>query len=315
MKKNNQNKGNASPDMKENNTLSRKNFLQKAAATPLVIAGVGAASSIEASQNDKDSRDFLGYLYDSTKCRGCRACVGNCIKVNDMKNLDSENWKKRDTDGYTRTSIRLFEHDNKEYDFIKAGCNHCLHPSCVSACPVTAMMKDEETGIVFNDPDKCIGCRYCMIACPFDVVKFEWDDTFPKVIKCDLCINSNLSETGPGIPGCVDACPSDALMFGTREELLEEAKKRIAESPEKYNPKVYGEKDGGGTSILYLADTEFENLGFPKDLGDESPAVLSEKLQSTYKGLVAPIVGYGMLAYVVYQNYMLQNDDDKKEDK
>ncbi len=314
MKKKKSNKDSVAIETVESDKISRKDFLQKAAAVPLIISGVGAISSLDAAGvTHEEARDFLGYLYDSTLCRGCRACVGNCIKVNDMKSLDGENWNKRDTDGYTRTSIRIYKHDKNQFDFIKAGCNHCLHPSCVSACPVTAMMKDPVTGIVYNDPSKCIGCRYCMVACPFDVVKFEWDNTFPKVVKCDLCINTNLSETGPGIPGCVQACPSGALKFGTREELLKEAKKRIAENPERYNPKVYGETDGGGTSILYLADTNFNNLGFPKDLGDKSPAVLSEKLQSTYKGLVAPIVGYGMLAYVVFQNYMLQKDEDKEK--
>ncbi len=293
--------------------VKRKDFLKTLATVPLVLAGVGVTAQAQASASvsAKDAEEFSGYLYDSTRCLGCRACVGNCIKVNNMAPLTGE---KRDTDGDTRTSIRMYreakKNGGKDIFYIKASCNHCLHPSCVSACPVSAMRRDEKHGIVFNDPDRCIGCRYCMIACPYDAIKFEWDKALPKIIKCDFCITTNMKEKG--IPACVEACPSGALQFGIRKELLKEAYARIKKNPKRYVNKVYGDKDGGGTTILYLAGTNFGNLGFPKDLGEESPAVASETLQETYKWLVAPLVGFAAISYVVSLNSSRKQEEDKE---
>jgi Fe-S-cluster-containing dehydrogenase component len=289
--------------------LSRKDFLTALAATPVVAGAMGAPRQAHASEKLGDTEDFYGFLYDSTKCQGCRACVLACAKANGLPQVTDE--KARDTSGDTRTSIRMGKQGLKA--MVKANCMHCLHPSCVSACPVSAMLKDPERGFVYNDTSRCIGCRYCMVACPYEAIKFEWDDVFPKVVKCNMCHDTYLPEHGT--TACVDNCAGDALMFGTRKKLMEEAKRRIRENPDRYNPKVYGEYDGGGTSILYLAakGVSYEDLGFPstKDLGYQSPATKSETLQETYKNLVAPAAGLGVLSFVVYHNYRKGSSEEE----
>lgn len=291
-------------------SVSRKNFLKALTATPLVISAL-PSEGLSLDYKDYDKwKDYKGFLYDSTKCMGCRACVMACAQKNGQPQMVDE--KSRDLSGKSRTAIRMYISEKTHTDeLLKVQCMHCLDPACVSACPVNAMIKDKEHGFVYNDPNRCIGCRYCMIACPFNAVKFEWHEVLPKIVKCDFCHNTTFQEKGT--TSCVEACPSGALTFGSRKDLLKEAKQRLKDNKEKYYPKVYGEFDGGGTAILYLADTNFEKIGFPKGLGNESPSVLSRTLQETYKGLVAPIAGLSVLSYVVYHNY--RKAYEKKEDK
>jgi formate dehydrogenase iron-sulfur subunit len=143
--------------------------------------------------------------------------------------------------------------------FGRHACMHCADPGCVSACPVSALRKTPE-GPVTYDPGLCLGCRYCMIACPWSIPKFQWFKALPEIRKCTLCadrIAENLA------PACMTACPTGALKFGNRDELLAEAKQRIKADPGKYQNYVYGEKEAGGTSLLYISDVPFEELGLP----------------------------------------------------
>jgi len=282
---------------------TRRDFIKSAAAGgALLLSPLGA----HADETDlKADDEAVGMLYDSTLCVGCKACVTRCKQVNDMESVSSPNDKDRlwdspdDLDYRTRNIIKLFK-DDDYFAYVKHQCMHCIKPSCVSACPVSAMQKEEKTGIVFYDKDKCIGCRYCQVACPFNIPKFEWPKPFPKIVKCDLCKFTNLKVKGE--PACCETCPTGAVIYGKRKDLLKEAKMRQAANPEKYQAEIYGEHEVGGTNVLYLAGTSFENLGFPM-LEKESAAVMSEHIQHTiYKGFIAPVALYGFLAMVALKN-------------
>jgi NAD-dependent dihydropyrimidine dehydrogenase PreA subunit len=142
---------------------------------------------------------------------------------------------------------------------------HCNEPACASACLVGALKKTPEGAVVYNK-DICLGCRYCMIACPFNVPAYEYHDAFaPQVCKCDLCHERFITDHEP--PACVSICPQEVMVFGKRDDLIDLARERIALHPEKYQDHIYGINEAGGTSWLYLSEVPFEDLGFPMDLG------------------------------------------------
>jgi Fe-S-cluster-containing dehydrogenase component len=155
-----------------------------------------------------------------------------------------------------RTVINAYDTTKGEV-YIKSQCMHCNQPACASACLTMAMHKNPE-GPVSWEEKKCMGCRYCMISCPFDAPKFEYNSTNPKIIKCDMCF-SRLKEGQ--LPACVENCPAEALTFGTRREMLAEARKRIYESPEYYHDYIYGEHEAGGTGYLYIGPVPPAELG------------------------------------------------------
>ncbi|WP_022851985.1 hydrogenase 2 operon protein HybA [Limisalsivibrio acetivorans] len=293
---------------------SRRDFLK--------LTGLGAASlmasTASASEGVKLGENDVGMFYDATKCVGCKACVAACKRVNDMDAVPAPNDEDRlwdapgKLDYRTRNIIQLYKEDEETWSYVKHQCMHCVKPGCVSACPVTAMMKDER-GIVYYDKDKCIGCRYCQIACPFVIPKFEWPKAFPKIVKCDLCKFTNLKEKG--IPACCEVCPTEAVIFGKRSDLLAEAKRRMETEPEKYQEKIYGEHEIGGTNVIYLAPQKvnFAQLGFP-ELETHSYAAFSENIQHTiYKGFIAPVALYSLLTFVAIRNRK-KNDGSEDEE-
>jgi formate dehydrogenase iron-sulfur subunit len=193
-------------------------------------------------------------LTDLTKCIGCEACVMACREVNDLP-VDG------DSETLSATNWTAVEHHGDVN--VRRQCMHCLEPTCVSVCPVGALRKTDEGPVVY-DESRCIGCRYCMIGCPFDIPKYEWDSALPRVQKCILCFERRLKE---GIePACTAACPTGATIFGDRDELLHEARRRIVEHPDLYIDHIYGEQEAGGTSVLYLSSVPFEQLGFKTGL-------------------------------------------------
>jgi formate dehydrogenase iron-sulfur subunit len=253
-------------------SLNRRQFIK--------LAGLGLGGMLllpqdaEASE-EVDAENGVAMLYDTTKCIGCRACQNACKDWNRTSaepdptglydaplELSADTW----------TLIQLHV-EGDERSFVKHQCMHCLHPACVSACPVSALQKMAD-GPVTYDPKRCIGCRYCMVACPFGVPRFEWDEVIPVVAKCTFC-NDRLA-AGDG-PNCAEACPTGALIWGRRGDLLAEAKSRLAESPDKYVNHIYGEQDGGGTSVLYLSHVSHEKLGFP-ELGPQPVPGLNDVL-------------------------------------
>lgn len=286
---------------------TRRDFFRQAG-----LAGAGllaTATGAKANSECKVDNDQCAMLYDATKCVGCKACMAVCKRVNgDYGGLAYEKAKfdpdglwdaPEDLSGSTRTLIKLYK-EQRQWSYVKYSCMHCQKPSCVSVCPVSAMTKDPKTGIVDYDKETCIGCRYCQVACQFNIPRFQWDSPTPRIVKCDFCHSTNLAQQG--ITACAQACPVGAIKFGKRAELLAEARQRLAQNPKKYVQHIYGEHEAGGANHLYLAAVPFQKLGLPV-LGDEPPAVLSETVQHTiYKGFIAPVALYGALCFVAVKN-------------
>ena len=279
-------------------TMNRRTLLKGAAAVG-AGAAVSTATTVEASTRPVAPPDAVGMLYDATRCIGCQACVTACKTANNLPgNLYDP---PKDLDGYTKNIIKLYEGDG-EYSYMKQQCMHCIDPGCVNACMIGAFKK-REYGIVTWDIDRCIGCRYCQVACPYNVPKFQWDTAIPEIVKCELC--NHMLARGEE-PGCCQACPKEAVIYGTYEELLADARQRIADHPERYypagEPQIFGDTEGGGTQVLYLAGVDFEKLGLPP-LGDDGVGVQSRKIQhGIYQGFIAPVALYGILGAVIWRN-------------
>ncbi len=249
--------------------MERRNFLKVLATgvSGMAFGNVIRPKSLNAKETGEGGdKEFLGVLVDTTRCIGCRNCEMACAEANNMPlpDLDDETIfdEKRLTSETSYTVVNRYKTEDEEI-FVKTQCMHCNQPGCVSACLVSAMHKTEEGPVIWET--NCIGCRYCMVACPFDIPKFEYNSPVPKIQKCTFCWENAVKKGG--IPACVEACPSEALVFGTRRELIEEANKRIYRKPEAYYHHIYGEHEVGGTSWLYLSAVPFEQIGFRTDLG------------------------------------------------
>jgi formate dehydrogenase iron-sulfur subunit len=159
----------------------------------------------------------------------------------------------------------------------------------VEACIVGALKKTPE-GAVAYDPEICIGCRYCMVACPWEIPKYNWEARVPTIQKCNLCHERVTTEGKP--PACVEACPTGATIFGDREQLLKEARRRLRAEPDKYVQKIWGEKEVGGTSVLYISDVDIKLDETVKPITDQTPVP-----RRTFKVLHRmPIAFVGMAA-------------------
>lgn len=211
-------------------------------------------------------------LIDITLCIGCNACQDACKKAN---NLAEGEEKKLSPSAYTA----LEEHDGV---FVRRMCQHCEEPTCASVCPVGAFTKTPE-GPVLYDENKCIGCRYCMQACPFQVPRYEWGSTYPRVQKCVFC-HSRIAQSLQ--PACAEACPTGATKFGNRDELIREALERMKAEPTKYVNRIYGQHEVGGTSILYITNVPFEQLGFKTELQATALPSLTWNALSKIPGIV-----------------------------
>jgi Fe-S-cluster-containing dehydrogenase component len=224
-----------------------------------VGAGTCAAGAAVASDTSAApvSSDAPGMLVDTTLCVGCRGCEAACAEANGNPppaESDEVLSRRRDTTETAYTVVNRVE--GVESRFAKKQCMHCLSPACASACPVRAMDKKPD-GPVTYDPSACLGCRYCMIACPFDIPKYEYASNTPRVRKCGFCAQRQAKGLKPA---CAEVCPSGALTFGHRDELVELAKTRIYTNPTRYVHHVYGEHEAGGTSWLYIGDFELDKL-------------------------------------------------------
>jgi formate dehydrogenase iron-sulfur subunit len=218
-------------------------------------------------------------LTDVTKCIGCERCVEACTLQNKLPREIPTRYRSDDGLSARRyTSImRISGRREGTWRNVRRQCMHCLEPTCVAACLVGAFTKTPDGAVAYDD-DKCIGCRYCMIACPFSIPRYEYDKTLPYVRKCKM--NDECRVEG-GLPACVDACPTKATIFGPRSELIKEARRRIAEKPDSYIDHIYGEHEFGGTSVIYISDVplgptlrmptkeEFEQMRVP-ELADSS---------------------------------------------
>ncbi|GMU66421.1 MAG: formate dehydrogenase subunit beta [Acidobacteriota bacterium] len=286
----------------------------------LALAGGATAAGVapaRAYEKKNPPAAAMGMLYDTTRCIGCKACVFACQQANDLApttDADGLHLAPTDLDGNTKNVIKLWR-DGDRRSFVKAQCMHCVDPACASACMLGALHKDPATGVVSWNPDYCVGCRYCQMACPFNVPKFEFGKAIPKLVKCELCRHriggAAATEGSDGFtrypaghgPACCEVCPRSAVIYGRRDELLEEAKRRIAEAPGRYfEDRVYGETEAGGTQVLYLAHVPFDKLGLPAYAADSVPTVAYTVQESIYKGFIAPVALYGVLAAVILRN-------------
>jgi len=262
--------------------LTRRTFLKVNAVGAAALAG--AARPAEASTRVA-SLDGPAMLVDTTKCIGCRACEAACAEANRIDAPEHagddgvfERHRTTAPEHYTVVNRYVAAPSSPAQNrFIKTQCMHCLEPACASACPARALEKTKEGPIVYHG-ERCLGCRYCMIACPFDIPKFEYAKAVPYIRKCSFCAER---QKNGQMPACAEVCPSGALQFGHRSVLLEEARKRIYENPNAYVHHVYGEQEAGGTSWLYLSDTPFERLGLKANLSTTPyPALTDTALSS-----------------------------------
>lgn len=249
--------------------LSRRDFLKLCGASAAVL-GVGAQIAppgLGAGTRAVPISPKAGsaVLIDTTQCVGCKSCQQACKIANNLPTDDRPVALSATTltiVDFRNISTKV---DQPEIKPVKRQCMHCQDPACVSVCPVGALYQ-RDNGAVAYDADKCIGCRYCMVACPFGVPKYDWTSPNPKINKCaQNCMANGKADR----PACVSACPVKALLYGNRDELLTLAHTRIAQNPGKYVGQIYGEKELGGTSMLYLSATPFEQLGFRTDLPAE----------------------------------------------
>lgn len=314
--------------------MKRRDFLKGAVGGAVTLCGAGA---VEARPNLEPADNAVGMLFDSTLCVGCKACVAKCKEVNDMPPTiegDLNAWDSaRDLSAETLNVIKIYKNGTAKvkdsetdgFCFEKRSCMHCVDPGCVSVCPVTAMQRNPITGIVTHHPDLCIGCRNCMVGCPYNVPQFDYNDPFGMISKCQMCNQAGVERIDKGMmTGCAEVCPTGATLFGTRKELLKEAQRRMALKPgetysyprgdlsnpssphEKevplYQQHIWGEKEAGGTNVMHISAVPFDKLGMPP-LGERSASSIAEGVQhALYSYMALPAIALAGLAHVVRRN-------------
>lgn len=298
-------------------TQGRRDFLKSLSAIGISTIGVaGITPSItKASPENILSKDRMGVLVDTTVCIGCRKCEWACKNAHDMPSGSIDEYEnesvfdnKRRPDYSALTVINKYQNDKTGSPInVKVQCMHCDQPACVSACIVGAFSKKENGSVVW-DESKCIGCRYCMVACPFQIPSFDYHKALePEIRKCDFCFD----RTAEGkLPACIEICPVEAITYGRREDLVQVAQEKIKNYPERYNNHILGETEVGGTSWMYMAGVDFKNLDFPT-LGDKSAPGVSESIQhGIFSYFVPPVALYALLGGVMW----ISKNRDKKEE-
>jgi Fe-S-cluster-containing dehydrogenase component len=210
------------------------------------------------SEKRRGATKVKAILTDVTKCIGCERCVQGCVKQNKLPQDYPARYKADDGLSEARyTSIVEIAGDRPDSArFVRRQCMHCVEPACESACLVGALKKRAD-GPVQYDADKCIGCRYCMLACPFTIPRYEYDRPLPYIQKCKM---DESCRVDGGAPACTSSCPTGATIFGLREELIAEARRRIAERPDLYIDHIWGEHEFGGTSVMYIGDVDLGDV-------------------------------------------------------
>ena len=333
-------------------TLTRRNFLKTVTAASGGLLLSSGAAQVSASMPTELPPEAVGILYDATLCVGCKSCMVNCKTHNSVPNgaLFSSNMKAppyesalpekiwdapSDLSGKTLNIIKAYRSGtgvNKDsaengYSFLKQHCLHCITPACVSTCPVGALKKDPVNGVVYYVEDRCIGCRYCMLACPFRIPRYEWDRALPQVRKCQLCRHRYAEGK---YAACCEFCPTGASIFGKVVDLREEAKRRLALKPgseyafpvqtvnstdrhlrkvSRYVNRAYGMKEAGGTQYLLLAGVPFELLGFNKNITDDNLPDLTWAYISKIPAVMAVVLVGGAATWAITR----KKDGDKEE--
>lgn len=259
--------------------MKRRVFLGMLGSAALGLTGTSALAA--PTREFKGHPDTMGVLFDATRCIGCRKCEAACNTVNKLPEPDKPFddltvlSEQRRTTEKTYTVVNAFNLQGQDKPvYRKNQCNHCLEPACASACFVKAFVKESSGAVTYN-ADLCVGCRYCMIACPFNIPAYEYGEPVtPRIMKCHLC-HPWISAGDRTVPGCVEACPKEALTYGSRDGLLEIARNRISKQPDIYIDHIYGQKEMGGTSWLYISHVPFREIGLREDLGVKSAPELT----------------------------------------
>ncbi len=284
--------------MNNGTNITRRDFLKWSGSSALALSTLAIFDQTALAEflGDDAAANQMGILVDTTKCIGCRQCQIACQAKNNLpalpEKIPAHETYPAQLSATAFTHVEFFQTGGTEdapvFSSIKRQCMHCLEPACASVCPVAAIVKTPQGPVVY-DADKCMGCRYCMAACPFNVPKFEWDSPNPRIRKCNMCAD-RLAEGK--LPACVEACPTGTLKFGTRKELVAEAQARVASSPDQYVPYIYGLSEVGGTSVLYLANVPFEKLGLNASL---PKTALPDLTWQVMEKIPAVAVGVGLL--------------------
>ena len=318
--------------------INRRDFLKVSAGSGLLLASdITPANAAPKTL----SPEAVGILYDATLCIGCKSCMVNCKKYNSMpggalyreggdipyeyatpdKIYDAPNGLSDKTINIIRTytsgtGVNKDQVDNG-YSFVKNHCLHCVDPACVSVCPVAALHKDPVTGVVSYDTGKCIGCRYCQVACPFGIPKFQFGSTSPKIIKCQLCHHRYAEGK---YSACCEYCPTGASLFGRVADLRAEAQKRLALTPGSqydypvqradsgytipktvsgYVDHVYGLTEAGGTQYLFMSGVPFDKLGFNPNITDQVYPELTWSYIKKVPILIGALIVAGAASHII----------------
>lgn len=296
--------------------LTRRSFLKFTAAAGTTGIASAAQKARGSTGHKPASPDWFGVLVDTTVCIGCRKCEWACRDFNKLPNESPEAFedksvfeKMRRPDASSYTVVNQYENPEKPEKpyHVKVQCMHCNDAACVSACIVGAFTKDKATGAVVYDPWKCIGCRYCMAACPFQIPAYEYDNTLtPQVRKCTFCFE-NLGKYGKK-PACVEICPVETMTFGKRADLIQIAHERIERYPDRYVNHVFGEHELGGTSWLYLSGQSMTKMDM-QNFGDRPIPSYTEPVQhAVFKNFIPPISLFAFLGGLMW---MFKKRDEK----
>lgn len=259
--------------------MSRRKFLVTSLAGGAAVTLAPACKAMAAGSFE-GYPDGMGVLVDLTRCIGCRSCEAACNKEQGLappaqsfedKSVFDQTFhggQKRRTDENAYTVVNRYDPEGATKPvYRKSQCNHCNEPACLTSCFVNAYTKTRE-GAVIYDSKVCVGCRNCMIACPFQVPAYSYSSAFnPMIKKCIFCYETRLQNGQP--PACVGICPQEALTFGHRSELLKIGRERIKANPQRYVEHIYGENEVGGTAWMYLSSAPFDQVGFDTTMGKE----------------------------------------------
>ncbi len=300
--------------------ITRRNFLSLSALA--ACAGLGISTKAHARPEFKGWPDSYGMLVDFNLCVGCRSCEKACNEENKLpapkKPFDDdkvfEELRQPSEEAYTIVNRYNNTKNPSTPLYRKIQCNHCLEPACATACPIRAYTKTPEGAVIYNE-DLCFGCRYCVVACPFNIPGYSYQSALePKIMKCTFCyprINKKQ------LPACAEACPSGALTFGKRADLIKLARKRIMDNKEKYIDYIYGENEVGGTSWLYLSGVPFEQLGFAANLPKKPLIELTEGYLSMVPVIFTtfPAIFAALYATTRYREKQAKKEKDDKQPK
>ncbi len=299
---------------------NRRGFLKQLAAGLSSVVLAGRSSKAEAAHSGRSVDEMMGVLVDTTKCVGCRSCEKACNEINkDLPRKTPDVFKdqtvfdkRRRMDAAAYTVVNRYENpkDIEKPLYTKFQCMHCIYPACESACIVGALTRTPGGAVVY-DAWKCIGCRYCMVVCSFQVPTYEYSNAFtPQMRKCTFCFENRLSKGE--MPACVQSCPMEAMTFGKRKDLLKMGKEKIRKSSGKYFPHIYGEKEVGGTAWLYMSEVPFEKIDFPR-LGYWPVPGYTEPIQNAlFKWFLPPLGLFATLGGVMW---FLNNKKKKNKDQ